>query len=367
MASAHFPFIVVGGGPAGTTAAEQIARHKRRVLIIEKSAALPYRDKPCGGGLGPITLKLFPYTRMQKVHETDTLKVTMDGEAISTKMPLVMVNREKLDYNLMERALRCGAKCHFGKTVHSIDLANKVVTIDNNFTISYDRIIGAGGATCPIARAYGVDVKHAPMIVGKANGGKLNLSTDAELHFFNDFKGYAWIFPKGKFLDIGIGGDAPMATMHVLLNAFLLERNLDLYDMDKWLLPYEPPWKTPIADENTVICGDAAGLVNPASGEGIRYAMQSGLEAAEVALGRRPVEQYPSFGAMLGRLYLAREKIMTHGIRKTFEGMQQNPAILKETIDFFFEDKEPPVRAHTTDTSKVETYRKMLEAIQEEE
>lgn len=368
MAQAHFSHIVVGGGPAGATAAERIGRAKQKVLVIEKSPPHPnYRDKPCGGGLGPVTIKLFPFTRLQKVHETDRLKLTMDSGEVSIKIPIVMVNRNQFDGLLMDRAIRCGAKVHFGRCAKEIDLDKRVVTLDNGITISYEHLIGAGGISCPVARALGVKVKHAPVIVGKADGGKQNLSSEAEIRFIDGLNGYAWIFPKGKFLDVGIGGDAPMPTLQELLGTFLTERKLKLHDEVKWLVPYEPPWKSLIADETTILCGDAAGFVNPATGEGIRYAMQSGLEAAEVSLGARDITKYPSFGPLLGRLFAAREKIIGRGVGTNFEEMKNNPDLLRETVDFFFEDKDPPKRVPIADSSKLETYRKMLEAIQEEE
>lgn len=368
MAHAHFPYVVVGGGPAGATAAERIAVTKQKVLLIEKSKYQPYREKPCGGGLGPVAIKLFPFVKMLKVHETDTLKLTMKGEdAISAKVPIVMVNRDRFDAHLVERAMRCGAKVQFERAVHEVDIDNKFVTLDNGITISYDHIIGAGGIACPVARAFGVKVKHATLIVGKVNGDKLNLSKEAEIRFVDGLNGYIWFFPKGKFIDVGAGGDDSTAALRDHLDNILSDRNLKLYDEVKWSLPYEPPWKTLIADETTILCGDAAGFVNPATGEGIRYAMQSGLEAAEVALKVRDISKYPSFAYLLGRLFKAREKIFEQDARTNFNNMKQNPDLVKETVNFFFEDKEPPERKPIPDTSKITAYRKMLEAIQEEE
>jgi geranylgeranyl reductase family protein len=359
----NYSHIVIGGGPAGATAAEHLAVSGQKVLVIEKSVAHPFREKPCGGGLGPITTKLFPYTKSQGVHTTSKVAMSLGKDRIEASVPIVMVDRDKFDFYLLERAMRSGAKVFFGATVKSIDTKAKLVVLTNGQRIDYKYLICAGGFTCPSSKMVEGEKKNVPLIVGKADGGKLNASDTAEIIFFEKLNGYAWIFPKGKFLDVGIGGDSPLSLQKELLEKLLRERGLKLYDRAGWGLPFEVDTIEPVIGSGAMLAGDAAGFVNPATGEGIRYAMQSGLEAAEVVLGKRSIEDYPSFLETLCRLEVSRDKIISQGMRKSFDAMKANPELVSETIGFFFEDKEPPERKPMSDEQRLEAYKKISESI----
>jgi geranylgeranyl reductase family protein len=349
----HFPYIIVGGGPAGATAAELLGRAKKRTLLIEKSQYNPYREKPCGGGLGPITIKLFPFTRTLGIHKTSKLIISMGDESLEYDVPIVMVNRNRFDQHLIQRALECGTKVLFGRKVCDVNLDKRYIELDTKLKISYDYIIGAGGITCPVKHALGFNTKTVPLIVGKSDGGELNKADACEIIFFDDFEGYAWIFPKGKFLDVGIGGNAPVEKMRTLLDYLLKERGLKLEDKSGWHLPYEVSSIEFFSGPRTILCGDAGAFVNPATGEGIRYAMQSGLEAAQILLHTRKITNYPSFLPSLQKLQERRTKIVTQGIRQSFEEMKRSPELVEETINFFFQDRPPQKRTPLSDEEKV--------------
>lgn len=360
---AHFPYLIVGGGPAGATAAERLARAKRKVLLIEKFTHNPFRDKPCGGGLSPAAVKLFPYIAAVKAHETRTLKLSVGADSVSTEFPVVMVNRSGLDYLLLERAIRCKAKVQYDRTVTTVDLPNRIVTLNSDIKITYDHIIGAAGVACPVAGAFGIKTQTVPAIVGRVDGGKLNKSDTAEIRLFDDLDGYAWIFPKGTFLDVGIVGKAKTEALAWGLSELIDENNLKIENTIKWVLPDEPPWGSMIASEDTIICGDAAGFINPLTREGIRYAMQSGLEAAEVLLGVRDMGDYPSFSAVLRRLSEARKKVTAQGLKKSFDDLKRSPELLQNTMRFFSEGEEAPKWKPIQEEEKLKLYNKIEQAI----
>jgi len=361
--SAHFPYVIIGGGPAGATAAESLSRAKKKVLLIEKSQYHSYRKKPCGGGLGPITVKLFPYTISQSIHKTSKLLLTLCNDSLEHNVPIVMVNRDRFDRYLIDRAIKCKTKVLFGRTVRLIDMKARTVTLDNQLKITYDYLIGAGGVSCPVKRELGFKVKTVPLIVGKSDGEELNKSDSAEIAFFDDFNGYAWIFPKGTFLDVGIGGNAPLEKIKTIFNKFLTERGLELYEHKGWHLPFEMSTTQFFTGPRVLLCGDAGGFVNPATGEGIRYAMQSGLEAAQVLLRIRKIDNYPSFLPTLQRLEISRNRIITQGIRNSFEEMKRSPELVKDTVDFFFEDRPPQKRTPLSDEEKLKALKNISQTL----
>jgi len=361
--SAHFPYIIVGGGPAGTTTAEQLAIHKKKVLIIEKSPHKPYREKPCGGGLGPITIERFPYTRNQGVHTTKTIVLTMGKDSIKADVNIIMVDRSRFDAYLMERAMRSGAKALFNRSVKTVDLQNHQIMLDNRQQIKYDCIIGAGGITCPVKHALDFKVKTVPLLVGLGNNEEMNSSDTAEIVFFNGFKGYAWVFPKGTNLDVGIGGDAPVSKLKELFHNLITERNITMLKQTGWHIPFEVSTMEYPYGPHAILCGDAAGFVNPATGEGIRYAMQSGLEAAEVVLGKRSLSDYPSFLGLLKRLQSSRDKTIEKGIRQSFIEMKEIPELMEEIIAFYFKDQEKTMRKPLDEKEKLEVYKQISESI----
>jgi flavin-dependent dehydrogenase len=242
-------------------------------------------------------------------------------------------------------------------------MSTRTIILDNKLKLTYDYLIGAGGISCPVKRELGFKVKTVPLIVGKSDGEELNKSDAAEIAFFDGFDGYAWIFPKGSFLDVGIGGNAPLEKIKEIFNEFLTQRNLELYEQKGWHLPFEVSTTQFFTGPRVLLCGDAGGFVNPATGEGIRYAMQSGLEAAQVLLHIRKIDEYPSFLPMLQRLEISRNKIMTQGIKNTFEEMKRSPELIKDTVDFFFEDRPPQKRAPLSEEEKLKALKNISQTL----
>jgi len=359
------PIVIVGGGPAGATAAENLAKKGKNVLLIERSKSYPYREKPCGGGLGPATIKLFPYTKAMGIHTTKKILMSFGDDSIELDIPIVMVNRNEFDLILMKRASVAGAVLRFESTVVTVDYDNKKVLLGNGEIVPFSFLVGAGGVRCPVARHQNSPKATVPLLVGKADGGALNSSETAEIVFFEGFKGYAWVFPKGKFLDVGVGGDATVKELRKRLGAFLKERKLTMYDKTGWTIPFEPPMD-PVSckmliDSTSAVCGDAAGFANPATGEGIRYAMQSGKEVAEVLLGTRDYKTYPTFLEDLVRLRDYRERFFAKGLKEYFMELKKTPDLARELAGFFFGDRPAPPSAPMTDDERL----KALKAIDE--
>jgi geranylgeranyl reductase family protein len=193
-----FDVAIVGGGPAGSTAAYRLARAGRRVLLVDK-ATFP-RDKPCGGGVTLRAARLLPFS-LEPVTEDVVARVEV-GLAYkhrferAARAPLVyMTQRRRLDHFLLEQAAAAGAHIEEGQTVDARELDAPVV-------------IGADGCNGSTAKQLGLGGGIVHGVALEANfpheerfAGAMTLQLAAVPG------GYGWIFPKGDHVNVGVGGD----------------------------------------------------------------------------------------------------------------------------------------------------------------
>ena len=294
---------VIGAGPGGCSAAAALARKGFSVLLLEK-AALP-RYKTCGGGLLQRARKALP-PEVAAVVEREFRSITLNflGDSLSftamRSQPIVsMAMRADLDHLLAKDAVKQGAQLFESCLV-------KTVTPKENFVeISTSR--ESFRAQFVIA-AYGV---HSP--TAKANGWsplpRLAAALEWELHVPDedfarfgqtarfDFEcidaGYAWVFPKRDHLSVGILSTSRTninlpAKLENYLTSIGIHRILKS-EKHGYLIPLAPR-REPLARGRILLVGDAAGLADPITAEGISYAVLSGqLAAAAVAEGRMEV------------------------------------------------------------------------------
>jgi geranylgeranyl reductase family protein len=295
--------IVAGAGPAGSTTARLLAARGAKVLLIDKQR-FP-RDKPCGGG---VTLRA---ASVQDVDLTPVVERTIHGVRFSLRLgesfdrsypePLTyMTQRCRLDALLAQRAAEAGADFHDGEAVREVETVGgrgfaplaDVAVRTSHATYTAPILIAADGANGVTARSAGVTPRFDEAV---ALEGNLPYQTDIPedwreyigLDLGGVAGGYGWVFPKGEHLNVGVGGWK--------YAAFTLRPKLrDLchrYGFDPALLEnlrgHHLPLRTPgaqIARGPVALVGDAAGLVDPVSGEGIHMAFASGRLAAEQAV-----------------------------------------------------------------------------------
>jgi geranylgeranyl reductase family protein len=303
---------IIGAGPAGSTTAKFLAEKGFNVVLVDKNK-FP-RDKPCAGGLPARVLKRFPYIEENGLIESYSyggfaLSPSLKYKAIvEKKEPVVgMVLRKKFDMGLVHLALEEGAKLIDGKTVEDVKILkdNVKITLDDNTSLESKIIIGADGvwsvvakktSFMPIKRDHGVCVFNEYELGENEIINLFGKERMCYLHLrFKNISGYGWVFPKKQQVNVGVGiitlekhSDEPKKN---LLNVFkdyfntlkenkILPDYLEIGKCHGGAIPFSPLCKT--YSDKVLLVGDAAGFINPLTGEGIYYAMSSGEIAAKV-------------------------------------------------------------------------------------
>ncbi len=291
----NYDVIVAGGGPAGSTAAREMAAAGARVLLLDK-AAFP-RDKPCGGGVNLRAARLLPFDLAPVVERTIT-KVHFSqphGARFVRAYPgtlTYMTQRSRLDHYLVERAVAAGVALHEREPVRTVELNGTVTVRTPSGVYTAGVLIGADGANGLTAKAAGLD---GPRDQAVALEGNIYLPERAlaawhdmvGLHLGGIPGGYGWLFPKGDHVNVGAGGWKYLAgSLRGHLDRVTRQYGLQPADLRELRGHHLPVRRrgAPIARGRVMLVGDAAGLVDPLSGEGIYAAVVSGRLAASHAL-----------------------------------------------------------------------------------
>ena len=292
----HVDVIVVGAGPAGSTAAYRLAREGARVALLDR-ASFP-RDKPCGGGITIRGLRHLPIDVTPVVEDTIT-RVELgfgyrDRFERSAADPLVlMTQRRRLDAHLAEQAAAAGADFRDGVRVRGIETTDReVVVITDGDRITASAVIGADGCNGVSAKALGLGggVTYGIAYEGNVPWGALphdRWRGRLLIEFASVPGGYAWVFPKGEHANLGVGGwgrEAPNLREHL---AQLCDDVGVPVEAVENLRGYRLPLRRPgaaVARGRGLVIGDAAGLVDPMSGDGMYEAFLSSRLASGAVL-----------------------------------------------------------------------------------
>ncbi len=286
--------IVIGGGPAGSTAARFCAEKCLDVLLID-SEDFP-RKKPCGGGLSLSAIKELEMSIPDNIIERICYGMRSiykgKGIEISDKIPAAyMVKREKFDNFLLLKAKSSGITFKNCTCKEVKEHKDKITVHTDTGTFDTEICIGADGYFSKTAKAVrkplSPDEKrfclicHIPLSESKIT--KI-MGNYVELDYGYINMGYAWLFPKSNCISAGIGGACS--------NGKQLKRDLKIFLAQHKLstdLPFTGCFipisnlKNPISTKRIMLIGDAAGFVDSFSGEGIKNAIISGKIAAETA------------------------------------------------------------------------------------
>ena len=292
----RFDVLVAGAGPAGSATAIHLARGGARVLLAEK-ARFP-RDKPCGGGLTGRAVRALPCAVDPVVeHVVDRFELRLRYgsrfERGRGEPMILMTQRRRLDAHLAEQAARAGADVREDAKVEALELATGAVSATvGGHRIDAGVVVGADGANGVVARAAGLG---AGIVRGVALEGNVSWKVlDPERYRGRAVVelgvvpgGYGWVFPKGDHANLGVGGwgsEGPRLREHLERLAAAHDVPSDaLTDVKGHRLPMRPLGTLP-ARGQVLLVGDAAGLVDPLSGDGMYEAFVSARLAAEAIL-----------------------------------------------------------------------------------
>lgn len=287
--------LVVGAGPAGSSTAIHLARAGASVLLVDK-ARFP-RDKPCGGGLTGRALKRIPVDPSPVVErDVDRFELRLRYGSRFTRdhdAPLIrMTQRRRLDAFLVEQAAAAGAAFRDGARAESIEVSATGVTarIDGE-AVRAGVLVGADGANGTVARTIGVDETIVRGVALEGNVPLEALAADLERTAVIELAvlpgGYGWVFPKGDHANLGVGGwgdEGPRLRDH-------LARLARAHGVDPGALAeirgHRLPMRrlgTAAGTGRTLLVGDAAGLVDPLSGDGMYEAFVSARLAADAVV-----------------------------------------------------------------------------------
>ena len=293
---AGYDAIVIGAGPAGSVTAYRLATEGASVLLLDR-ASFP-RDKPCGGGLTVRAIRQLPFGVEPVVeHAVDTLELRLryrsSYERRSAEPLIYMTQRRRLDAFLAERAAEAGAVFRDGTKVTAVRELESAVEVEiGSERVRGALVVGADGANGVSAKQLGLgaDPTYGVALEGNlpyAEVGDDRYRGKAVIELATLPGGYGWVFPKGDHANFGVGGweaEGPALREHlkVLCRAHgVSEEKLECLRGHR--LPLRRP-DTPLARGRTLVVGDAAGLVDPLSGDGMYEAFVSARLATAAAL-----------------------------------------------------------------------------------
>lgn len=326
-----YDLVVIGAGPAGSSAARAAARLGLDVLVLDKSR-FP-RHKPCGGALSETGRSVLDFSVPDEVidQEVSGVRVHFREKLVEVRKKhrlSTLVTRSRFDQLLLDKARDAGAMAVLGQKALQIkeDKSHVRILTDTGHDYRSRLVVIAEGSHGRLSRSFSREeratlgvcmVSEVPVAESSPDLSDESSTSFLEIHFGLARMGYGWVFPHGSYRSVGIGGLAqnlndPRRRMEEFLATVGLGGR---YSVQGHSIPLGGV-RQRISQGRTMLCGDAAGFVDPFTGEGISYAVRSGQIAAAVgadhisdgtALLRYDHRCMQEFGSDLGiSLYFAR-------------------------------------------------------------
>ena len=352
---------VIGGGPSGAVAAADLAKAGISTVLIERNLE---NVKPCGGAipLGLIEEFNIPAPLVEKKLSRMSVR-SPRGRMISMEMPngyVGMVRRERFDSYLRDRAKRHGSaivealvrEIREENGRYSIHLSKGLPPVEASF------IIGADGASSKTASALGFPPNELQVLAMQQRFQYCDTLKPyeelVEIWFDGDVSPdfYGWIFPKTDHIAVGTGTEFRRHDLKALQRRFIEKLGVTAkpYLEETAKIPMKP--RKSFAVDRAILVGDAAGLVTPANGEGIFFAMRSGRLGAEAMIGKiqsdTPLRSYEKkFRKLYSQIFFGLHVLQSvyyksDRLRESFVAICEDRDVQRITFDSYLYKKMVP-------------------------
>lgn len=333
---------VLGGGPAGAFAAERLASAGLQTVLLDEKLAW---EKPCGGGLTFKAYSRYPFlidndTPKRLVTET-MLSAPRAGTAkLSLRHPMVIYSRLDLNRMLLRRAEQAGVRIEKARVLEATRDGEAWRLKTSAGVLEADFCIVATGARNSLRN---VGTEWTPGDRMYALGYYVPAQQDhIDIQFLPQLEGYIWVFPRCGHLSVGIcGRGAPAPLLRARLEEFMQERGISCKDAEFYghLLPSlgASAWRdNRVAGPGWLAVGDAGGLVDPVTGEGLYYALRSADLASQVVLSEAhaPAEKHRAYRALLMRDFIIDLAFASGLARRLFLGRFLGGSVPQRMIQF---------------------------------
>ncbi len=333
---------VLGGGPAGAFAAERLAHAGLETRLFDEKLAW---EKPCGGGLTYKAYHQYPFlidNHVPKKIVNDTSLAAHDAGAVKMRLtrPLIIYSRRELNQLLLDRAERAGARIEKTRVLEIVRSGDRWQLKTRQGSLEADFCIVATGARNPL-RNVGTEWTAGDTM--SALGYYVPSSQDhIDLQFLARLEGYIWVFPRCGHLSVGIcGKGAPAQALRELLERYMDQKGIAWRGAPFYshVLPAlgSAAWReNRVAGDGWLAVGDAAGLVDPITGEGLYYALRSADLASQVALdeSHAPAKKAGAYRELLRRDFAGDLEFSATLARRVFLGRFLFGAIPARMVQF---------------------------------
>lgn len=333
------PIAIIGGGPAGSSAATLLAESGHRVLLFDEKLAW---EKPCGGGITDKALVRYEYLRDAGVQRNWVDRCELISPAgrratFDLGRPVAIFSRHVLNGFLLERAQRAGAEVINERVTAIEGQTGEWRLRTQHEKTAADFIVLATGARNPFRAQF--SQAFAPEDLMATAGYYISGSTGCmQIQFRSGLHGYVWIFPRPDHFSAGICGrigHKSTAELRRVLEQSLSEAGLDFRGGTFYshLLPslrFNTLRNAPVCGEGWAAIGDAAGFTDPITGEGLYYALRSGELLAEAILAGKPT----SYRELLRRDFLPELEMAARVADRFFTGSWMGEAVTERMVQF---------------------------------
>jgi flavin-dependent dehydrogenase len=330
---------IIGGGPAGSSAAAQLARSQYKVLLFDEKLAW---EKPCGGGITDKALVRYEYLRDIGVERNWVERcelISPAGRRVTFDLgrPVAIFSRRVLNGFLLERAKSAGAEVLNQRVTAITGNAGEWRLRTQREEIVADFVVLATGARNPFRAQF--SQAFAPQDLMATAGYYIPGSTGCmQIQFLSGLHGYVWIFPRPDHFSAGICGrigEKSTVELRRLLERSLTETGLDFGGGTFYshLLPslrFSTLRHAPVCGEGWAAIGDAAGFTDPITGEGLYYALRSAELLAEAIMAGQPT----SYRERLRQDFLPELEMAARVADRFFTGSWMGEAVTERMVQF---------------------------------